>query len=116
MSESSFESRYACGREFADHPTPAHALPGDRAVWPRDRVVDIVHIKIDIRLDVPNKSVSGTATHTVAPLNDGTRWLELDAVDMEISAVTVARQPAPFDYDGRTVRIDLGPNRKRGMD
>jgi aminopeptidase N len=116
MSESSFESRYACGREFADPPTPPHALPGDRAVWPRDRVVDVVHIKIDIKLDVPNKAVAGTATHTVAPLNDGARWLELDAVDMQISAVTVARQPAKFDYDGRKLRIDLGLNRKRGVD
>lgn len=116
MSESSFESRYGCGREFADRPTPPHALPGDRPVWPRDRAVDIVHIKIDIKLDVPNKAISGTATHTVAPLNDGTRWLELDAIDMEISAVAVARQPAKFEYDGRKLLIDLGPNRKRGVD
>ena len=41
-----------CGRLADDSGMPAHALPGDRPVWSRDRVVDVKHSKIDIRLDL----------------------------------------------------------------
>lgn len=96
--------------------TPPHALPGDRAMWPRDRVVNVRHIKVQVVLDVPGKRVAGVATHTVAPINDGTRWVEFDAVEMEIESVTVAKSPAPFEYDGRKLRFDLGGGCKRGQD
>ena len=96
--------------------TPPHALPGDRAMWPRDRVVDVKHIKVHIKVDVPGKSIAGVATHTVAPLNDGLRWVEFDAVEMAIESVTVARAAAAFEYDGARLRVDLGGARKRGQD
>lgn len=105
-----------CRRLGDEPPTPPHALPGDRPVWPRDRIVDVKHIKIDIKLDLPAKRVFGTATHTVAPLNEGTRFAEFDAIDMEISAVTVGRKPAEFSYDGAKLRVDLGEGRARGQD
>ena len=111
-----YGERLTCGR-LADEPsTPPHALPGDRAVWTRDRNVDVKHIKIDVKLDLPEKRVFGTVTHTVAPLNEGTRFVHFDAIDMEVSAVAVARRAAEFTYDGRTLRIDLGEGRKRGQD
>src|SRR5690606_23931374 len=88
----------------------------DRAVWPRDRVVDVLHMKIDVRLDIPEKRVRGTVTHTVAPLNDGTRWVEFDAIDMTITTVNVAKKPADFRYDRRKLRVDLGEGRRRGQE
>lgn len=96
--------------------TPPHALPGDKAMWPRDRAFDFRHIKLQVKLDVPAKNISGVATHTVAPMNDGERWLELDAVEMQIDNVTVARTPAPFEYDGQKLRIDAGEGRRRGQE
>jgi len=111
-----YGERISCGR-LADEPsTPAHALPGDRPVWARDRVVDVKHSKIEVRLDVYGKRVSGTVTHTVAPLNDGTRYVEFDGIDLDIAAVIVARKPAEFWYDGAKLRVDLGEGRKRGQD
>ena len=101
--------------DWVDDKTPAHALPGDRAVWPRDRVVDVVHMKVDVRLDVPNKRVSGTVTHTVAAMNDGVTTAEFDAIDMEIQSVLVAKQTAAYRYDGAKLFIDLGP-RKKGQE
>ena len=95
--------------------TPPHALPGDHPVWPRDRVVDVLHMKVDIRLDVPNKRVSGTVTHTVAPMNGGLTTAEFDAVDMEIQSVLVAKQPANYRYDGAKLFVDLG-QRKKGQE
>ncbi|MCC7364187.1 MAG: HEAT repeat domain-containing protein [Dehalococcoidia bacterium] len=94
--------------------TPDHALPGDQPKWPRDRAVDVRHIALDLQLDIPAKTVRGTATHTVAPMNDGTRFVDFDAVDMRISAVTAGGSPVPFDNDGRRVRVDLGSGRAKG--
>lgn len=111
-----YGERITCGRLIDEPETMPHALPGDRAVWPRDRAVDVLHMKIDLKLDVPGKCVRGTVTHTVAPLNDGTRFVEFDAIDMTISAVTVARKAAPFEYDGRKLSVDIGEGRKRGQD
>lgn len=111
-----YGERIRCSRVLETDETPPHALPGDRPVWTRDRTVDVKHIKIDIKLDIDDRRVSGTATHTVAPLNDESRYVEFDAIDMDVSAVTVARKPAPFTYDGRKLRIDLGEGRKRGQD
>jgi len=111
-----YGERIRCGRVLDEPSTPPHALPGDGPVWSRNRVVDIKHSKIDIKLDVPAKRVSGTVTHTLAPLNDGTRTVLFDAIDMDISAVTVARKPAEFSYDGEVLRVDLGDGRKRGTD
>ncbi len=108
--------RIRCSRAWEADETPPHALPGDRPVWTRDRTVDVKHIKIDIKLDLENRRVSGTATHTVAPLNDDSRFAEFDAIDMEISSVNVARKPAEFTYDGAKLRVDLGAGRKRGQD
>jgi aminopeptidase N len=111
-----YGERMTCGR-LADEPsTPPHALPGDQPVWTRDRAVDIKHSKIDVKLDLPEKRVSGIVTHTLAPLNDGTRYVHFDAIDMEVSAVSVAKKAAEYSYDGRTLRVDLGEGRKRGQD
>jgi aminopeptidase N len=111
-----YGERLTCGR-LADEPsTPPHALPGDQPVWTRDRAVDIKHSKIDVKLDLPEKRVSGIVTHTLAPLNDGTRYVHFDAIDMEVSAVSVAKKAAEYSYDGRTLRVDLGEGRKRGQD
>ncbi len=111
-----YGERMTCSRLLDEPRTPPHALPGDRPVWPRDRVVDVLHMKIDLKLDIPGKTVRGTVTHTVAPLNDGTRWVEFDAIDMTISGVSVARKAADFDYDGKKLRIDIGDGRKRGQE
>ena len=42
--------------------------------------------------------------------------MEFDAVDLAITAVQVARKPAEFSYDGTTLRVDLGADRRRGQD
>ena len=101
--------------DWVDEKTPPHAMPGDHAVWPRDRVVDVLHMKVDVRLDVPNKRVSGTVTHTVAPMNDGVVAAEFDAIDMEIQSVLVAKQPAIYRYDGAKLFVELG-TRKKGQE
>lgn len=111
--------RLTCGRIglTGDEPhIPQHALPGDEPIWPRDRVVDILHVKVEVRLEVDEKRIRGTVTHTVVPLNDETRFVPFDAVDMTISSVSVGKREAPFEYDGERLTVDIGPGRKRGQE
>jgi len=90
--------------------TPAHALPGDEAKWPRDRDVQIKHSTINVRVDPAARRVAGTVTHTIAPFGDGLTEVSFDAAEMTIDRATVANRTAPFDYDGSTVRVKLpGP-------
>ncbi|MCK9518372.1 MAG: HEAT repeat domain-containing protein, partial [Dehalococcoidia bacterium] len=99
-----------------DEQVPQHALPGDRPVWPRDRVVDVRHIALDLSLDIEGKRVSGTATHTVCPLNDGLGSVPFDAVEMTIEAVRLNGEPAKFTHDGRELCVDLRSEQGRGTE
>ena len=42
-------------------------LPGDKPHYPRDRVVDIKHVRLDITLDLDAKRISGRVAHTFTP-------------------------------------------------
>jgi aminopeptidase N len=108
--------RLGCGRTGADGPRPGHALPGDKPQWPRDRVVDVRHIKLELSVHVEGKGIAATATHTVVPLNDGLREIAFDAVEMQIDGVTVAGAPSAFNYDGEVLRVKLSAPRDRGRE
>ncbi len=94
--------------------TPPHALPGDRPQWPRDRVVDVRHILLEIALDLPGKGVGGTVTHTVTPLNDGLKRVEFDAIEMQIEGVTLNGSAVKHRYDGEHLAVELGGAKNRG--
>jgi len=107
-----------CGGVFATNAGAAQkpfAMPGDTAHYARDRLVDVQHIKLEITIDPARKRVSGTASTTFAPINDGVDHVEFDAVEMEIAGVTLrGRSQRPrYTYDGERLRIHLG-KRKAG--
>jgi aminopeptidase N len=110
-----FESAERCSRlmDYGDT-GPGHALPGDAPVWPRDREVDVRHLLLDVRLDVPATSVSGTATHTVRALNDGLRAVTFDGIGLDVSSVTAAGVPAKWVTDGERITVSLAPPLARG--
>jgi aminopeptidase N len=101
------------------------ALPGDKPHYARDRVVDIKHVRLDIKLDLDAKRISGSVAHTFTPLNEGVTAIELDAVDLEISSVSLMNPPQtagppsrPLSFsrsDGR-LRIELDAPRHPGED
>ena len=109
------EGEIACGLLGADG-VPGHPLPGDRPQWPRDRIADIRHSKIDVRIDVPGQGISGTVTHTLVAMNPGLHTVSLDAVDMQIGNVMVGGKPVEFGYDGEQISIPLDPPRDRGQE
>jgi len=86
------------------------AFPGTRARWAPDRVVNIRHLALDLRVDPDQRSVAGTATLRASVITAGTRAVELDAVELTIDRVTVGGAAAGFRHDGKKLRVELpGP-------
>ena len=77
-----------------------------------DRPATIRNIKLDLRVDLHNKTVDSKATiqfRTVRPTAD----ISLDAVDFELKQVTLATPEraataAKHKYDGKKLIVDLG--------
>jgi aminopeptidase N len=77
-----------------------------------DRPMDMKHIALDFRVDVPRKQVQGSAALDLVALRE-VASIRLDAVDFAVSAITVARdgqEAAPADYqnDGKSIEVFLG--------
>src|SRR5258706_10566245 len=91
------------------------ALPGARPRYAPDRACDVQHIRLELRLDVADRRIDGVCRSTVAPIVPDVKSLELDAVEMDIHAVTLAPSGTPleFAYDGKKLRIDLDQDKKK---
>ncbi|MHB8378134.1 MAG: M1 family aminopeptidase [Dehalococcoidia bacterium] len=110
LSDAEMTSRACCSRiaEAAAAPDPRpFPLAGDTPHYARDLVVDVRHIKLEIRIDPARKSIAGTATHRLQAINDGVRGVDFDAVEMRITAVTVAGKPARFDYSDPVLHVSF---------
>ena len=110
----------ACGRSYgltgAQDRGP-FTLPGDESHWPRDRDCDLRHLRLELDLDLEHGSISGVAVHTLVPINDGLRALEMDAVELRVKAVS--RRPGSslsFSQQNGGLRIELGAPPKAGED
>jgi aminopeptidase N len=88
------------------------ALPGTTRKYERDVPFAIEHIALDLALDVPGKSIGGTATLRVRRIDARATALRLDAVAFAIAAVELIEagksKPLPFTYDDETLRIEVG--------
>ena len=58
---------------------PSHVEPQ----WPRDRAVDIRHIRLEIALDFERKRIAGSATHRLIAIADDLKGLEFDATELD---------------------------------
>ena len=85
------------------------ALPGDQAVWGRDRPFRVEHLRLELTVDPAAKAVHGVATTTIRPRHDGMREAVFDAIDLDVASVTdEAGRALKFEVGDRTLRIDLG--------
>jgi aminopeptidase N len=82
-------------------------LPGARPHYNPDRPGQVEHIFLDLTLDIPNQSFSGTCTITLMPVRNGISMLTLDAVNLNIQSVQLDETPQPFDYDGEQLHVQL---------
>jgi aminopeptidase N len=71
------------------------ALPGARPQYGPDKVVDVLHIHLDLRPDLEKKRLDGRCRTAVRAIEDGVARLVLNAVDMEIESVAGDFEPRP---------------------
>ncbi|MBE9029110.1 M1 family metallopeptidase [filamentous cyanobacterium LEGE 11480] len=91
-------------------------LPGARPHYTPDRPGQVQHIFLDLEIDIPHQSCSGTCTTTLTPIRDGIEVLTLDAVELDIQSVTVNGEIQKYDYDGQALQIQLAQQTQRGSD
>lgn len=82
-------------------------VPGAKPHYNPDRPGQVEHIFLDLILEIPKSSFSGTCTITLNPIRDGITSLTLDAVNLHIHKVIVEETPEKFDYDGEYLQIYL---------
>jgi aminopeptidase N len=71
----------------------------------RDRPFLIDHLALDLALDVPQKSVSGTASIDIHRVDPSAETVAFDAVGFEIHQVTIGGSKARYAYDGRSLTV-----------
>ncbi|MCU1277802.1 MAG: Peptidase rane alanine aminopeptidase, partial [bacterium] len=83
-------------------------LPGARATFTPAREFNVRHLRIEVALDFAAAAVDGVCTLTLVPLDGGRARVALDAVEMQIHAVTrAAGQALDFAYDGQKLSFEL---------
>lgn len=84
----------------------AAALPA-QPLDPPAREFDVTHYEARIAPDLAAKSVAGTVTVTVRPLQSDARVVALDRGALEVTSVTEAAAPLPYTTDGSRLRVTL---------
>ncbi len=108
--------------ELGDHDAFASFARGRRAFqpehvepkWPRDRVADIKHVRLEVALDFERKEIAGTASHRLAAITDGITTLEFDAAEMTVTRMRAGSKPASFDLDDGKLFVTLPAPLKAG--
>ncbi|MCB1216001.1 M1 family metallopeptidase [bacterium] len=72
-------------------PDPLHLISPSRPF-------DTEHIRLDLDVDFDNASVSGNVQQRLRSLQPGLDVIQLNCVDMEISAVSIDDAPVSFEY------------------
>jgi aminopeptidase N len=113
--ERNFEQ--VCGHRRIDTGGPAKKkafeLPGAEAAYLPDRPIVVTHYALDLALDFPKKRLEGKAVLTLHAQRAAERLL-LDAVEMEIKAVTESGRPLAFSQGEGTLSIALGRSLAKG--
>ncbi|MEM8778147.1 MAG: M1 family metallopeptidase [Cyanobacteria bacterium P01_G01_bin.49] len=82
-------------------------LPGAKPHYNPDRCGQVNHIFLDLSLDIPHQSFTGTCTITLTPIRCGINQLVLDAVDLNIQSVLIDQVSQAFDYDQEQLIVHL---------
>jgi aminopeptidase N len=82
-------------------------LPGAKPHYNPDRPGQVEHISLNLSLNIPEKSYTGTCSIRLNPVRNGIETLTLDAVNLNIKSVKVGNKKQSFDYDGEQLQIQL---------
>jgi aminopeptidase N len=95
------------------------ALPGARLQYGPDKVVDVLHIHLDLRPDLEKKRLDATCVTTVRAIEDDVALLALDAVDLRVTDVVHRSVGAPhkapaYRVTAEKLEISIDPPLRRG--
>ena len=111
MRSSQFENAHSSNTPSIDLPTVLgnrFVLPGAKVHYARDRSYHTKHVKLGLSFDFAQKRLFGKASITFSPISDGLRELELDAVELNVKAVSLgADQKLEYDVLAQTIRVHL---------
>ena len=82
---------------------------GTEPKYPPDRVADIRHIRLDLRVDPRKRTLAGTATHRLAPIAHPLRRLPLNLVELTVDAVTMGGKKLDFEHQEGILDIHFKP-------
>src|SRR5262249_62011055 len=94
------------------------ALPGTRPRYAPDRVVDVEHYRLELRVLPERRRIEGTCALTITTIQDAVRHLDLDAVELDLAEARLDDRPQlAVRHDGRGPRRPLprplGPRERR---
>ena len=111
------ELRFLDGDSDKSKKHKSFQLPGAKPHYNPDRPGQVEHIALDLVLDIPQQSITGTSKIRLRPVRNGITDLTLDAVNLRIDSVTISSQieakpdsdkaKSKFDYDGEFLKIYL---------
>lgn len=85
----------------------AQPLPQPTEHFGRDRTYDVLHYKLDLRIDEHAKTVVGDVSITLVPLRPELTELILDAADLNISQATLGKSRLKFSVENEQLRLFL---------
>ena len=80
-----------------------------------DRPFDLLHVRVEARVDLPKKSLVGRATLAMRALRESDT-IRLDAVNLDVKRVTVGGAETKFANDGRFLDVMLKDPVRRGAE
>lgn len=83
------------------------AAHGAEPMYAPDRVVDVTHVAIDVTPDFAARAIEGSTTVEFTPIAEEVALVRLDAVDLEILAVTATCPVRAHHYDGRALTVSF---------
>ena len=85
--------------------------------FPRHRVVDYLHMKLQMRFeDLNDMRFTATETLRVKPIGKATQAITLDAVGLDITSLTYAGSAAEYYHDGEELTIRFDPPLSMGTE
>ena len=84
---------------FSTPERPFHSTP--------DREKDMIHMSLDIEVDITEGCISGSVSHTFTPFSSNCQRISFDSDRTAIHGVTLKGQTLDFQLNGQTLWIDL---------
>ncbi len=110
------EGADGCGGGHAGSAADRAFAPPDAPLqYAREQSFREIHLKLELVIDQEARTVSGTATHRLVPVNDGLREVDLDAQDLQVRGVRDGSGHAlEWEAHGDALTVHLGRPHKSG--